>query len=79
MTGAESLDSVLEIIIGGMAFLFGRLCLRHPIGHTVRDSDSRHDLSTLFRRILIFPLYDADIRTDQWVDILLEFAFLLVT
>ena len=78
MAGPESLDRVLEIIVGGMAFLLGRLCLCHPVGHTVGNTDSRHDLSALFRRVLIFSLYDADIRTDQRVDVPLEVLFLLV-
>ena len=79
MAGPESLDRVLEIIVRRMAFLFGRLCLCHPVGHTMRNSDSGHDLSTFFRRVLVFPLYNADIRTDQRIYIFFKFAFLLVT
>ena len=79
MAGPESLDCILKIVVGRMAFLFGRLCLCHPVGHTVRNSDSRHDLPTLFRRVLIFSLYDTDIRADQRVDVLFESILLLIT
>ena len=37
--------------------LFGRLCLCHPVGHTVWNPDCRHDLSAFFRRVLVFSLY----------------------
>ena len=78
VAGPESLDCILEIIVGRMTFLFGRLCLCHPVGHTVWNPDCRHDLSAFFRRVLVFSLYDADICTDQRVYIFFKFIFLLV-